>query len=174
MPTNDRRTHQTIDYAARIKQLEDKIHRLSVSLWFGVLTRQGLDEALKDLDVTGLQLVFFDIDRLKQANERYGKIKSSAYIKASIHPRANDILGEKERIVGQWFSGDEFIGLFADNEAIGYAQRVQRTLHSYAMSATFIILPATHRVNVVQTIEYADGVCQLLKSKGIRDRIVRV
>ena len=170
----DRRHHDTTDYAAQVKHLEAKIHRLSISLWFGVLTRQGLDEALADLDVTGLYLVFFDIDRLKQANDRYGKVKSSAYIKASIQPRANDILGEKERIIGQWFSGDEFVGIFTESEVLGYAQRVQRTLHQYQMSATFIILPATHRVNVLRTIDYADAVCQMLKARGVRNRIVRL
>lgn len=172
----ERRAPTTIvDYQRRIAQLEQIVDRLSINPWFNCLTRTALNEVLNTIAVDDLWLCYFDVDRLKHWNDIYGKIAASQNIARSIKPRGEDILGDgKQPVVGQWFSGDEFLALLPHDNVLGYAQRVQRNLARYKMSATFVLLPANHRSTVFASIDYAEGTTSLIKAKGHRGIIVEL
>jgi len=175
--TIERRQHLTTaeDYERRIKALETRVSELSVSPWFGCLTRNALDVAIRAIDTADLWVCFFDIDRLKQANERWGKLTTSNKIAASIKPRSSDLLAEYHLpIVGQWFSGDEFVAILPEADVLGYAQRVQKALHSEELSATFVLVSCGYMVNTYLTINYADKVASYVKADGHRNLIVRI
>lgn len=172
----ERRTPTTIaDYQRRIAQLEQIVDRLSINPWFNCLTRTALNEVLSTIAVDDLWLCYFDVDLLKKWNDIYGKIIASQNIASSIKPRSDDILGDgKQPVVGQWFSGDEFLALLPPDNVLGYAQRVQKRLARYGMSATFILLPANYRYGVFASIDYAEGAVSLIKAKGHRGIIVEI
>ena len=162
---------------ARVKVLEqlttNLIHEnkeLATSAWFGCLTRNGLDQALKGLDISAAWFVFFDVDKLKSLNDKHGKAKASRLISECITPRAGDLLA----VHGQWFSGDEFAAvLWSKHAAIGYAQRVQAEMHKRGFSATFAILCARDTAHT--TLVLADQVCNFIKQeKHIRDVIIDI
>lgn len=145
---------------AQLAQLEAKAARLEYNKGFGCLTRNGLDEALAALDTTNAWLLFLDIDRFKEINARYGKQGSNKLVNACIEGRDHDLIGT----FGQWFSGDEFAGVFwSKAAALAYAARVQAKMHARGFSGTFIVLPATYRATPHITLNYADGVCSYLK-----------
>lgn len=173
----ERRQHVAtiVDYQRRIAELERIVDRLSISPWFNCLTRVALNEVLTTIDVNHLWLCYFDVDKLKYANEKWGKIVASQNIAQAIKPRAYDILGEhRVPIVGQWFSGDEFVALLPQVDVLGYANRVQRGLHRYQMSATFVLLPSSHKLTVFDSINYAENVIKLLKGKNLRNLVVEI
>jgi len=147
---------------AQLAHLEQENKSLSISRWFGCLNRNGLDKALAKLDLTDTWLLFLDVDYLKALNNRLGKPQAGALIKACIKPRSGDIIGT----FGQWFSGDEFAGVFwSKADAIGYAQRTQMRMHAYGISATFVILPTSYRVTPHVTLDYADALCNYVKQE---------
>lgn len=158
---------------AQIAQLEAKAARLEYNSGFGCLTRKGLDEVLTTLDTTGAWLMFLDVDHFKQVNDKHTKLGANALIKECTEGRDGDLIGT----FGQWFSGDEFAGVFWSKAvAVAYAQRVQQKMHDRGFSATFIILPANYRGTPLDTLNYADDVCNLaIKGKlNKRDLIVLI
>jgi len=172
--TNERRL-TPFDYEARIRQLEIDNYLLSISPVFGVLTRPALELLLRHTDLTDLWVCFCDIDAMKAANSRYGKPMVNSFIRRAIKPRAHDIIGEhKTPIVGQWFSGDEFVGVFTASDALGYAQRVQLTLYEVGMSATFVLAPTNYLSTVFTTIAFCDNAVQAAKSLNHRALIIEV
>lgn len=110
----------------------DDLRELRTNQWFGCLTRPALVQELRRLEVdrSDLSLVYFDIDNLKDCNNRWGKDGSSMRIRAGL--RGFDLLGS-------WFSGDEFVAVVPDDDARGLAERFQRQLRENGMSATFLI-----------------------------------
>lgn len=134
------------------------IARLSTNVWFGCLTRQALDLALEATDLTGKAIVYFDIDRLKAANERWGKAESSRRIREALACRAEDV------ILGNWFSGDEFAAIVPTTDALGFARRIQAELQAREMSATFLVW--TRR-----DMDAAEIGLAAIKDRGIRAAI---
>ena len=133
------------------------------SPFFGtdILNRNGLDLLLPTIK-PDQWLCFFDVDGLKQINERYGKLYAGKLISICIEVRITDQL----LTVGQWYSGDEFVAVFNTKfDAIGYAQRTQAHMHQSNYSATFAIVQANYRKNVRDTINFADELVALLKQR---------
>lgn len=134
----------------RIRELEAKVARLERSIWFGCLTRNGLDEVLQTLDVSGLALVYFDIDNLTLCNDRWGKPESSRRVAWALQMREADVT------IGQWFSGDEFISLVPAVDAYGYTQRLLSRLKAQSMSATFVIVALDQGSDINALAQEAD------------------
>lgn len=109
------------------------LDRLILNPWFGTLTRNAFDILLDQIDDwSNRAIVYFDIDGLKQANDRWGKAGSSKRIADALAWRAGDI--------GCWFSGDEFAAIVPVADALEFAQRIQSELRLQEMSATIVIL----------------------------------
>src|SRR4051812_411795 len=103
-----------------IAELHQKCQRLSISKSFGCLNRNGLDEAISDIDLTGFSLVYIDVDDLKLNNRKFGKPGVNTRTKEAIHMRRwYDV------IIGQWFSGDEFAAFVETEKAFDFALWLQ-------------------------------------------------
>lgn len=154
----------------RLAQYPDILHRLAISPVFGVPTRSALEVALLDFDLTGLALVYFDIDQLKQANELWGKVVSSRKIATALHARATDLL------IGQWFSGDEFLALVPIQDATAYAEVLLASFKAQSMSATIVIIDPTLLpvMTIIQLTDYADEVVTTMKKAGLRGVITTI
>ena len=128
-----------------LESLHAKCQRLSVSNWFGCLNRNGLDEALAELNLDGLAMVYGDADDLKLANLKWGKVNASARIAQAIKKtirRAIDI------IFGQWFSGDEFCAFVPVETAYAFAQHWQSNFKAVDMSISICIAPIRASVSI--------------------------
>lgn len=171
---SDRRQNTSAYYEARIAELASIVDLLSIDPAYGCLTKPGLVRALSVLDVSDQVVVYFDIDNFKTMNSHLGKAHCNAVIAKCIQPRGYDIIGRSKPLVGRWFSGDELVGIFPANDANGYAERVQRALHSYNASATFVLVPANYMATVFATIDFAELVNASIKKLGKRDLICDV
>ena len=125
-----------------LESLHAKCQRLSVSNWFGCLNRNGLDEAIAELNFDGLCLVYGDVDDLKLANLKWGKVNSSARIAQAIKMRETDV------ICGQWFSGDEFCAFVPVETAYAFAQHWQSNFRSVDMSISICIAPIISGISI--------------------------
>ena len=173
---NERRTTEPTNLTARINDLEAKIRYLSISPAFGCLTRPALNLLLLSMDTSDLYACYFDIDHMGEHNKVHGKPRLNAIITHVIKPRHNDIVaeGRSPMVVAQWFSGDEFVGIFARHDALGYAQRCQRGFHRYQMSATFVLTPLNYQPSAIASIEYADDTATVAKRHNRRNCIIRL
>lgn len=115
--------------------LQEKCQRLAISRHFDCLNRNGLDELLYDLDCAGLALVYADVDDLKAANLKWGKLNSSARIAQAIKMRNTDI------VLGQWFSGDEFAAFVPIDDAYAFALHWQSNFKAVDMGISICITP---------------------------------
>lgn len=151
----------------RIAQLEKEKLELSTYETFGCLSRQGLNLATRDLDLTPLAVVYWDVDRLKRANERWGKPVTSDKIAQSLAAhRSTDCI----TIAGQAFSGDEFCAFPLWEEAEAFAIRIQHVLHLEEMSATFAIFAPVGTAQ--ECMAQGEKLCSSAKDAGIRDAIL--
>lgn len=160
----DRRNPTYKELLARNQQLEAENGILRWNVKFGCLTRQGLEVALMYTDLTGRVCVYWDVDGMKAANDRWGKSGSNVRVKAALHVRASDMLA------GQVFSGDEFAAFPLAEEALEMAQRLLEAFHQQEMSGTFVIVPL-HPDGPDATLTYADEMCAATKA-GQRNRII--
>lgn len=136
--------------------------RLSISKWFGCLNSNGLNEAISHLDLTDLCLVYFDVDNLKQANERWGKPESSRRIATAIKLRETDI------VYGQYFSGDEFMAFVTKDQALGLVLRLRKNFAAVEMSATYIIAENLANFDIDVFGDQCDEFVTVLKSLGLK------
>lgn len=173
--TNRRRTRNTVlaDEIKRLNQLVDA-YRTSRST-FGTLTRQALDiEILPSIDTSTLALVYFDIDRLRYLNEEYGKAERKQPDQPSVNERiaaAFALMRAEDVIIGQWFSGDEFIALVPDQDVLGFTDRLQAQLRANGVTATFLIVTIWQDRPLEESIHAADNSVSGLKRLNLRDSI---
>jgi GGDEF domain-containing protein len=146
---------------------EQKIAERSMSPWFGCLNRNGLDAALVSADLTGMAVVYWDLDSLKACNDLWGKSTSSQKVASALSEMRKD-----DVIVGQWFSGDEFLALVPFSDAMGFAQRMLHALQHQEMSATFVITPLFTGIDLFQIGEDSDEMVNKAKKNGNRGSIV--
>jgi GGDEF domain-containing protein len=154
------------DLETQLERKNQQLERVTTSTWFGCLTRNGVDEVLLSADLTGLSLVYFDLDELKKANDKWGKPESSRRVAEVISQlRSADI------IIGQWFSGDEFLCLVPSSTAAGFAHRCLSLLHEQEMSATFVIVNIKAHSNIPKIGEACDKIVNACKKRGRRGSI---
>lgn len=144
-------------------QLQAKCERLSISRWFGCLNRNGLDEAISGMDFAGLSLVYIDVDDLKLANNRWGKVESSARIAKAIKMRRSDV------VFGQWFSGDEFAAFVPNDVAYSFAMHWQQNFKAVDMSISVCIAPILLGVSIERLADQCDERLTFVKqyAKGL-------
>lgn len=173
MDIERRNTDNEAKYLARIAEQRALIERLMIDPVYGCYTKPGFLLALEAIQLDGLYVVYFDIDNFKAFNNEHGKAHANVIIRNAIKPRGYDILGNASA-VGRWFSGDELAGIFPASDAFGYCKRVQAALHGANSSATFVILPILHKGTPQATIDYAEKLVSLLKSKDFKNIIVKI
>ena len=171
----NRRQQRNAELEAKIAELERKIGHYQRSSAFGCYTRAALEiDILPTFDTTGLTLVFLDIDHLKALNDRYGKAVRKNADQLCVNERisaAFAAMRSADVLIGQWFSGDEFIALVPDIDASGFASRLRFELGLYAITATFVIAPIWHTQPLIETINAADNTASWYKAQDKRNSI---
>ena len=163
---SNRRHAQDIKTLQRVVAAQSHlIERLSVNQAFGCLTRQALDVLLEVMPLDGLGVVFWDVDYLKQANDRWGKTESSARIKEAIKSRATDC------VAGQVWSGDEMIAFPPLAEAEQMAGRLYQAFLAQRMSATFVVTEVQPGETPTELLKRVDHLCSIHKDLGQRGLI---
>lgn len=166
MLNTNRRHDQDLEQLHHVvERLNITIARLSTNAIFGCLTRQALDIFLEGFELKGTCAVFWDVDGLKQANERWGKSESSSRIREAIKARITDC------VAGQVFSGDEFIAFPPIDDAVDMAWRILERFRTLEMSATFILTPPRPGETADELLSRVDEACAERKERGQRNTV---
>lgn len=139
--------------------IQQQIAYLSTNKAFDVQIRQALDLYLMTHDVVGQAFIYFDLDNMKLANSTYGKIVVNEKIRAALQFRSTDTM------IGQVYSGDEFVAIVPHDDAYGFARRLQNSLTDHGLSATIVITDE-------QNIDTGDELVSAFKDKGIKAVII--
>jgi GGDEF domain-containing protein len=173
MQRNRRHTRTDVDIA-ELAALRAKLAVYQRSPSFGCYTRQALDlDILPNFDPTGFDLLYFDIDSLTKLNDQYGKAERKHADLACVNERiaaSFAAMRSADIIIGQWFSGDEFIALIPSDDAYGFANRLADVLRSNGVTATMVLITLAGR-SIRLTIDAADNLTSAAKHIGLRNRI---
>jgi hypothetical protein len=138
-------------------------HQALINPWFKIFTRNALDIALaQGLIPEDYSAIVLDIDKLKKANEDYGKQGSSLRIRQS--------LDRYKDLAYTYFSGDEIVLFCSATDALGMCNRLQSDFHENGLSATFVI-GNCECGDWVSTLDYLSNVNDAVKGMGCRDCI---
>jgi GGDEF domain-containing protein len=120
---------QSENYELRqaLAKARKQLLQLSTCRDFEILSRHGLETAWAKIvgadSWPAYDLVFFDLDGLKQLNERIGYVGANNLIRQSFAKmRGTEYLG-------RWYSGDEFVGIFPASQS---KRILQRLIESFA------------------------------------------
>lgn len=163
----DRRRATIMALYARIDRLEYENQRLRTNSAFGCLTRQGLELALEEADLTGHVCVYWDLDYMKQANEEdpEGKPGVNKRIRAALQVRSTDY------VAGQVFSGDEFCAWPLAEEAVEMAERLLTSFRTQGLPGTFVIVHLQPNEAPLDLLVRAEDICAQQKRLGKRNTI---
>lgn len=150
-PSIERRRPSYRDLSDLVGRLQNQVEQLSHNPTFGCLTRLAVDVLLQDMNLNGLAVVYWDIDKLKSANVAWGKKEASDRIRQAIAARGTDC------VMGQVFSGDEFVAFPPLSDAYPMACRIQSRLQEQDMSATFLITAPLPGETIPQILDRLDG-----------------
>lgn len=158
--------------AARVAALEAELaherQRLThafINPVFGCLTRAGVEDALKGLDLRDRVIVYLDIDDMKACNARYGMAGVNVKIAAALAAiRKTDIVS------GQWFSGDEFIGFVYIVDALAFARRWQAAFKAQGLGCTVVVTPIAH--GIYRSAKRAEDIVTAAKNHHKRGGII--
>jgi len=174
MAKNRRRTN-TSKLEAEITRLREALADHQISEAFGCYTRKALTrDLLPSFDARGFAIVYFDIDGLTQLNNAYGKAERKHPAVPHVNERifaAFAAMRTADVLIGQWFSGDEFVALVPAADAYGFTLRLQAALRANGITATFVLQVYNHSITLRQAIDLADNETSRYKSAGLRDRI---
>lgn len=143
---------------------ESELEYITHNRWTGILTRETFDVELTYIDPTGLALVVWDIDNLKEHNNRHGKLVSTTKMR-------NGARCSNVEMTAHLWSGDEYASICRMQDAIGLANRVQAGLHIEGMSATFVILECFSAADVARYLLEMDDLINYIKQAGHRGTI---
>ena len=147
-----------------IAYLEKKVKRISINRWIGIMTREAFEVELEESDLSCKSLVYWDVDGLKEANNKYGKVSSSMRMRQSLDRQAD--------LIGMVFSGDEKLALIDTCEAMEFAKRIQARYRLNELDATFVIRHSW--TDVWQAVSEMDDLCNALKRNGARGTITEI
>jgi len=174
MARNRRRT-KTSELEAEITRLRAVISEYQISDSFGCYTRKALTiDILPSFDARGFAISYFDIDGLTQLNEAFGKAERKYTDVPCVNERiftAFAAMRTADVLIGQWFSGDEFVALVPAADALGFTQRLQAALRAQGVTATFVLQVYDHSIALRAAIDLADNETSRYKAAGLRDRI---
>jgi GGDEF domain-containing protein len=116
-----------MNYTEKIANKDEAIRQLITDQVFGCLTRQGL-ELLVGLNVVeGGFVIFFDINKMHDANTRYGYAEVDRRIRESLKVRGSDFTASR------WYSGDEFV-IIGSGDCKGLERRIQQSFVDNGLS----------------------------------------
>lgn len=174
MATNRRHTKTSI-LEAEITRLREALADHQISEAFGCYTRKALTrDLLPGFDARGFAIVYLDIDSLTLLNEAYGKAERKNADVPSVNERifaSFAAMRSADVLIGQWFSGDEFVALVPAADAYGFTQRLQAELRANGITATFVLQVYDHSITLREAIDLADNETSKYKLAGLRDRI---
>jgi diguanylate cyclase (GGDEF)-like protein len=148
------------------RRIVDLSAKLRMAYWnadLGCHRRAAVDEAWPKLDHSKVSVIFFDIDGLNAANDRYGYAGVNKRIAAvwdalRLYIRASDVSGLIQ-------GGDEFIIVAPHADAVGLAVRVQKLLYFVGLSASRAIVYAQADLSAVLA-QANDAVKQARRAGG--------
>lgn len=138
---------------------EQKLQYLSVNRAFNVQVRLALDLYLAEHNTHSQAFIYFDLDNMKLANSIYGKQAVNDKIRAALQFRSTDT------VIGQVYSGDEFVAIVPHEDAYGFARRLQNSLTDHGLSATILITDESD-------LDKGDELVAAFKDKGIKAVII--
>lgn len=138
---------------------EQKVQYLSTNKAFNVQVRLALDLYLSENEVHGQAFIYFDMDNMKGLNSTFGKQTVNDMIKSALQFRSTDTL------IGQVYSGDEFVAIVPHEDAYGFSRRLQNSLHNHGLSATILITDESN-------LDTGDQMVADIKDKGIKASII--
>lgn len=128
--------------AQEIVQLQAELQLADRDAVWGVFTRRGLERRMPKED-RGMAVVVFDIDRMHDANDRYGHAGVDERMTVAL--RVTD-----QHPTGRWQHGDELVSFVPISDALGMALRVQAELIGQGLSATCAVVWACSHAAVAQ------------------------
>jgi predicted signal transduction protein with EAL and GGDEF domain len=164
--TTKRRSATIKKLEAELARLRAENARLARSLSFGCLNRNALQELLPDVDCVTMCAVYWDLDRFKNHNTIKGKKATNREI--------TEILGafrDSDIIIGQWFSGDEFVAIVPIVDAMGFAQRIVQAFKRYDYEMTVVIFMLDADQNIFDQIDQAEALVSIAKARNLRSNI---
>jgi GGDEF domain-containing protein len=146
--------------------VHQKIAQFSICPTYGILTRQGLDRSWLKLErrFQHLAVIFFDVDHMHKANEKYGYEEVDRRIRQSLNQSRST-----ER-VGRWYSGDEIVIICPIAESEVAARRIAAAFAENGLSVTMAIAPCTS-ADLELNVKTAADLVQEAKRMGDRGSI---
>lgn len=127
-----------LTFSFKLFQTQAEIEYMQRQLYLDPLTQVGnrlqidewLHSSLEDAKKDQLSIIFFDIDRFKSVNDRYGHQVGDEVLRKLTHI-VQGVL-EKHHYFGRW-GGEEFIILLhvPECEAYAFAEKVRHVIESY-------------------------------------------
>jgi diguanylate cyclase (GGDEF)-like protein len=144
-----------------------QIKQLHLCSSYGCLTRQGVDaQWQRHKNKSNQSLIFLDLDKIHDLNEKWGYTVVDAKIKASLKCRKNELLG-------RWYSGDELIIIVPTQEALATCNRIQNQLENNGLSGTFAIVPINkNNKHISDAVKKASALVQSAKLNDNRKVII--
>ena len=153
------------------EELEELARSMAWNDGFGCYTRKGLEKMIWPEIIGNVQYcVFIDVDDMHGLNERHGYDGVNLLIKNSLLVRSTDY------VAGQWFSGDEFVVLIAENEGREesdvnqFCERLQYAFAENGISITIGVSDALSP-NLMEVVKPAFDLVQEAKRLGRRGTI---
>lgn len=141
---------------------------------YGCYTRQGFQKLVwRKIADTAKWIIYFDIDKMGELNEKHTHAGVNAIIKKCLAIRTSDYM------TGQRYSGDEFMICVtaaperSDTNPWELAMRLQETLLKNGVSATFAIAPVIS-ADLMENVETAVQMVEAAKKANQRGMIMIV
>lgn len=116
----DRQLVEALREAAKVEEVREQANNDQLT---GLLNRRGAVSTLTDPSTDVRALILIDLDRFKEANDRYGHVTGDEFLQTIASRLASNVAGHD--VVSRW-GGDEFlVGLATDPaNALGIAERL--------------------------------------------------
>lgn len=154
---------------ARLKDLTADRDSLLYDPVFGCLNRAGLERQWTITRATH-GIIFFDLDNMKQANDRFSYDGVNARIKLALlrSVRAD------ETYAGRWFSGDELVLCAPKQVLVTIAERAKLAFADEGLTFTAAISHGYGFYDLFEVVQQASQAVQAAKRANDRDVILIV
>ncbi|MGB3613089.1 MAG: diguanylate cyclase [Elainellaceae cyanobacterium] len=130
---------------------------------YGCLTRSGLEANPPKAG----SILFFDVDGMHDANERWGYEAVDSRIRAAI---AQFRQSRGSSIVARWYSGDEVLAVVPQKDAVGAAERMLQVFREQELGVTIGVCDISVG-DWREAVRVASGLVQDAKRRGNRGQI---
>lgn len=147
-------------------ELINIIETLSMDKVFNCYTRQAFESFIWNMIKDNAKFaIFFDVDKMHDANEKYGYELVNEKIRNSVNVRNDDIC------VSRWFSGDEMIAIINNGDPYAMAQRLLNNFIDNGLSSTFGIVEIDSNKSLLDNVTIAANKVQQAKKENKRGTI---